>query len=486
MKINTIEKKYFSLTNLLLVLILLVSIFFRFYNTPARYGFDFDPTRDALIILYGAKTFSFPLVGAASGIAPITFGPWYYYQMIIWQIIFPFYYSAWYLVGISSVLVSLFLYKIGELLENKWFGLLLAFLAAVSPSETGQTQGLSNPDLIPLYSVIVIWLFVKLYLAKEPSVWWFFLWGFVLSIGINIHYQMLGLIVLPIIFFVIVNKNILKRLLAFITGFLPPWIPLIVFNFLSHGQTLKGIEYFAIHHPYVPNGWKLYLFHFWLPFWSYIFGINYIGGIIILLFVSVILLIIIFKRKIKHIYMYLLLTFAINFLVLRYVIAQRDYYYYLYLHSFIFIFFAIALWKMKNIKFGFVITGLVLIILSFFMIRQDIIPLRSRVDQLTMRTIAFNFMHQYPDKKIAVYACGKGGQNYAQGIEFFLLQANRLSLTGSGARLGMADFNCPLKITATIININLTHTSRSDIQNQGWKLITPEIVYSDTLEGWRK
>ena len=479
-------KNYLNLSNVLLLLILVVAVFFRFYNTPARYGFDFDPTRDVLIILYGAKNLTFPLIGASSGIAPITFGPWYYYQMILWQILFPFYYSAWYLVGISSVLVSVFLYKIGKLLENKWFGLLLAFFAAVSPSETGQTQGLSNPDLIPLYSILVIWLFVQLFLTKKSKGWWYVMWGFILGVGINIHFQMMGLLVLPVIFFILKPNDLGKRLLLFFIGFFPPWIPLIIFNYLYNWHTLKGVEYFASHHPYVANGWKIYLFQFWIPFWSYIFGVNNFPGVLLLIFAVIVIAYVTVKKRLKLIYVLLLITLAINFIVLRYAIAQRNYYYYLYLHSFIFIIFALAIWNTRKTKLGILLSAMIVIVLTFFMVKQDLICLQSRADQMSMKNIAHNFMRQYPNKNIAVYACGKGGQNYAQGIEFFLLQADRLSTNGAGARIGMADFSCPLKVTASVVSLDLSHTTRNDIQKQGWKLITPKIVYNNTLMWWNK
>ncbi len=481
-----IVKKYLSLSNFLLVLILLVSAFFRFYNTPARYGFDFDPTRDALIITYAAKYFHLPLIGAASGIAPITFGPWYYYQMIIWQIIFPFTYSAWYLVGITSVLVSFFLYKIGGMLENKWYGLILALFAAISPSETGQTQGLSNPDLIPIYSTLIIWMFVRFSNYKNADWKWLFMWGFLLSIGINIHYQMLGLILLPIFYFILYHKNNILKVSSFTIGFFLPWIPLVIFNVLTNWSTLTGTIYFTHNHGYIANGWKLYLSNFWLPFWSYIWGVNNLIGILIFLFTLIIFIYLLVRKKLSTTYLILISVFLINFLILRYAIAQRDYYYYLYLHSLIFIFFATALWQIKKIKFGLLVISLLIFVITISMLGKDFIPLQARKDQSDMLKMANMFINQSNGKKITLFACGKAGQNYVQGVEFFLMQTNKLSDNTTGARYGIADFSCPLKLTSTIITVDLRSSSLKDINKQGWKLITPEIVYNNTLEWWKK
>ena len=147
---------------ILFLLIVLVAVFFRFYNTPARYGFDFDPTRDALVSIYGAENLKFPLIGPQSGIAPFTFGPWYYYQIILSRIILPFDYAPWIYIGITSVISVIVMYLIGKKLENEKLGLLLALLMALSPAELGPITGLSNPNLVPITASLSLLLFILL------------------------------------------------------------------------------------------------------------------------------------------------------------------------------------------------------------------------------------------------------------------------------------------------------------------------------------
>ena len=116
-------KKHISLHAILLLIVMLVAVFFRFYNTPNRYGFDYDPTRDALVVDYAAKTLQFPLIGPPSGIGPFTFGPWYYYQLILFKIIFPVAYSPWIYIGILSTISVFIMHKIGVLLGGKKIGI---------------------------------------------------------------------------------------------------------------------------------------------------------------------------------------------------------------------------------------------------------------------------------------------------------------------------------------------------------------------------
>ncbi|MBI5619473.1 hypothetical protein HY950_00745, partial [Candidatus Gottesmanbacteria bacterium] len=67
-------------TPLVLLLILAVAIFFRFYNAPLRYGIGDDSSRDAFVAYQGAKDLQFPLTGPFSSLGQFTFGPWYYWQ----------------------------------------------------------------------------------------------------------------------------------------------------------------------------------------------------------------------------------------------------------------------------------------------------------------------------------------------------------------------------------------------------------------------
>ena len=74
------HRRYWKLY--LLLIILIIGIFFRFYNTPMRYSLGDDSSRDAMVAFEDAKEFQLPLLGPFSSLGPFTFGPWYYYQLI--------------------------------------------------------------------------------------------------------------------------------------------------------------------------------------------------------------------------------------------------------------------------------------------------------------------------------------------------------------------------------------------------------------------
>ena len=182
----------------LLLILIFFALFLRFYNFPLRYGWGDETVRDAVVGIEGARQLQLPLVGAFSSAGPFTFGPWFYYQLIIFSLIFPSPYASWIYLGLLSALCVLVLYKIGELVENRTFGLLLAFFGTISPALIIAGTHLTTQNLTNFYAMLAVWIFLKLSLQKLSN-WWGFIFGIILGIGVNLLYLMVGLLILPII-----------------------------------------------------------------------------------------------------------------------------------------------------------------------------------------------------------------------------------------------------------------------------------------------
>jgi hypothetical protein len=151
--------------NYFLIFIIALGAFLRLYNFPRRFGFDFDAARDSLVASLFSEKLIIPLTGASSSVAPFNFGPWYYYLLIIFEKLIPFY-GSWISVIITNLLTIFVFYKIGEAIENKKLGLLLAFVFSISPSQLVLSTTLSNPSIIPLFSSLSIFFFIK-YIKTE-------------------------------------------------------------------------------------------------------------------------------------------------------------------------------------------------------------------------------------------------------------------------------------------------------------------------------
>ncbi len=484
-------KKYISVHVLLFIAILVVAVFFRFYNTPSRYGFDYDPTRDALIIDYSAKTLQLPLIGPPSGIGPFAFGPWYYYQLILFKIVFPLDYAPWIYIGIASTLSVFVMYRIGLLLGGKTLGLLLAAFSALSPAETGQIRALSNPTLIPLHAALVIWLFVK-FIKGSPPLWMAFLWGLILGVGLNNHYQMLGLLPFPIILFIYKKDRRWMRIVTFIAGMSISFIPLLFFNLLHGWSTLRGRIFYVTQGKnalYFPNRWLYYIFNFWPAFWSYVLGVPEKLGSILMLFSGAIILYLFVKRKLQIAYIFIVSVLGINFLLLRNFPIRLEYYYLLYLHPVIFIIFGLAILRILNFKTGRYIALLILAVIFTGMFSQSIERLATREDQAQFKKEANTIIKNFPDKKFVLYECSSSQRNRVRGVIFFL--NNYKKIREDGVKIAYPSDKCPFPVNRGLVitglqgvdAVNISHISDDLLYKFGWKMVTPKSIFTQLSRG---
>src|SRR5690348_1605926 len=72
------------------VIILLIAVFFRFYNFDHRYGLAYDQAHDALVARSALEQHKLPLLGPFSSAGPFVTGPEWYWFIALGTIIFPF------------------------------------------------------------------------------------------------------------------------------------------------------------------------------------------------------------------------------------------------------------------------------------------------------------------------------------------------------------------------------------------------------------
>src|SRR3972149_7298223 len=191
--------------NLVLYLILVVAVFLRFWQSTQRYGISYDSSRDAIVSFEAARQIQLPLTGSFSSVAPVTFGPWYYYYLIFAKYFIPSPWAPWIALGLASLGTVIIMYKIGKELINPNFGLLLAFIATLSPAQIKAGTALQQHALIGFLSSGVIFILIKLANGKMNKSFIIF-WGFIIGVAINTHFQSLGLLTIPFLLFIIRKK----------------------------------------------------------------------------------------------------------------------------------------------------------------------------------------------------------------------------------------------------------------------------------------
>lgn len=220
MPFHKIKIKY-----LILFLIILLASTLRLYRIREYIVFLGDEGRDVLVVKRMIVDKKFTLLGPITSVGSIYMGPVYYYFMA------PFLWLWKYdpvgpaiMVVLFSIATVYMIYKSGNDYFHPAVGLIAAFLYSVSrlPIFYGRTSW--NPNIVPFFSVIIIYSLLKIVIDKKSN--YLILVGLCLGILIQLHYVTLLMIpvilsCLAIIKFKLKLKYYLLSLVAFITAYSP-------------------------------------------------------------------------------------------------------------------------------------------------------------------------------------------------------------------------------------------------------------------------
>lgn len=230
---------------ILLILILLLAAFFRFYRIHDYLIFLGDEGRDVLVVKRMIVDHKWTLLGPTASIASFYLGPIYYYFMLpfLWAFglnpVGPAVMVA--LFGVATVLL---IYLVSRDFFGLRAGLLAAFLYALSPLVIIQSRSSWNPNLMPFFCLLMIFL-IRLSIRRK-SFPLLGLTGFLFGITIQFHYLAIFLGVILGVYFLIFSPQRFKfqSYLWSIGGFILGWSPFLLFELRHNFPNLKTIYYF--------------------------------------------------------------------------------------------------------------------------------------------------------------------------------------------------------------------------------------------------
>jgi len=191
-------KKIFAVSKLLLVGILTVAAFLRLYRIGDYITFLGDEGRDVLIV-YNILHGHFTLLGPTSSVGGFFLGPIYYYFMapFLWlfnyQPVGPAIMVA--LIGIATVWL---VYHITKEFFGTRAGLIASLLYSVSPLVITYSRSSWNPNIMPFFSLLTMYLVYKAVLSKQLR--FMFLAGLSFGITMQLHYLATFLGVIIVVF----------------------------------------------------------------------------------------------------------------------------------------------------------------------------------------------------------------------------------------------------------------------------------------------
>lgn len=193
---------------LLLVLILSIAAFFRFYKLSEYMTFLGDEGRDALIIKKILVNYDLPLIGPPTSVGNIYLGPLYYYMMAISMAIFwlnPV--AAAGMNAFIGILTVGLIYFLGKVWFNRTAGLIASYLYAISPVNIIYSKSSWNPNPAPFFALLA---FLSLYkLNRTGNFLWLAVTGAMVAAALQMHY--LAIILMPICLLIYFHEIIFRK-----------------------------------------------------------------------------------------------------------------------------------------------------------------------------------------------------------------------------------------------------------------------------------
>ncbi len=247
LKFSSFIKKEF----LLLYLIILIGSYIRLAGVFTNsFAFTYDVGRDMLALWNIAYLHKLTLIGATTGLPGVFYGPWWYYMLTPFFIIFggnpqglDFIMA---LTGIASIVLA---YVFGRKIQGSLTGLIFAGLIGASPVMVSLSAQIWNPNIAPFFVLLIFLMLRKIFSGeKNRRLLYFFLLGIFLSLSIDIEIVYGILFTLGIFIslgLILRNKIKLKEVVSLAFGLLVIASPRILFELRHHFLMSKSFIKFV-------------------------------------------------------------------------------------------------------------------------------------------------------------------------------------------------------------------------------------------------
>ena len=224
----------------IVILLIIVSAFLRFFRLPEFTEFLGDQGMDAMLVYDAVTQGQIPLVGPLSS-QGFHQGALYLYFMTPSLLLArfdplgPSFFAA--LLGTGAVVAFWYLAKN---LFGKLPATFMAFAYAVSPYALQQSRTYWNSFLLPLGSILLLWCFKKL--SEKKTLRWYLLTTLVLGTVTQLHYTGLFLLIMSGVLWIALGlwKKKLYTLFAFFTFFVP-LAPFLLYQLQNRFVDVSGL-----------------------------------------------------------------------------------------------------------------------------------------------------------------------------------------------------------------------------------------------------
>lgn len=357
----------------LVVLIVAVAAFLRFYRLEEFITFLGDQGRDAIIIKRILTGEHFPAIGPRSSVGQLFLGPFYFYLMT--PFLFLFHLNPLGLafgVALLSTLSLPVIYTIVRRETNMTTAITLILLATLSFINVWLSRFSWNPNLLPVFAFFTI--FFASEMLKRKGYLHAFLFGAFLAASIQLHYLALLLIPSTLVLFGLHlsqdKKHLVKNLSKFIAsgiGFCIILAPLILFDIKNHFLNLRGMIGIFTHKGHDSNtSYVDQLTNTGLNFLHHTFQVpvpGWIGIIFVIVCVATTVYLFVKRKEVPELVLGNALAVTFFFLMFAILDSERHPHYYTPIY---YSFYLVVGYFMSKIRISSIKVAAVLILISIY------------------------------------------------------------------------------------------------------------------------
>lgn len=429
---------------IIILLILLSALAWRFVNYDHRWTLSQDQARDAIIAYHALKTGELPLLGPPSSAGEFSFGPIYYWIIILLTFLTPGVINGpWIGFTLFSTLTVVVMYYLGRVLEGHRLGLILALISSFASASVFHSVDLLNPMLIPLTTALAF-LNLAIYLKRGGRIW-ILMVGLAISLSISFHLQALGLLTLAFLLFLFRRRGTKVTDWSVLSlGLIIPWIPVILFLTSNHFKVITNIfDYLSVgHQKFVyTNYWVKDLTSTWPKLFGEVLFFKPYYGYLVLMIAAIISLILRPKLKENPAWWVILGSLLIQVFLLPLYQGPRLPVYMLVFHPYIILLTGWVVWRLK--RWGYLILGVLLALSSVS--NLDIV--RGH----TLRPLVSELKQAVDTKSTTPISLYTRSESEMISYPLFYLLLKEMRISESGYRIGVCDekfkggipVNCP-------------------------------------------
>lgn len=224
----------------LLLIIILLSLFFRFYKLAEFFPFGMDQEYELFLVKNITHGVHIPLIGVNAGDTGIYLGPIFIYLSVIPYLLFwgnplGFAFTA----SATGVLTTIVLFYVVREMFSQKAAYFSSFIYSVSFLASFYDRNYWNPSAVPLLSLLIGFTIYQINLKKYK-----YLYYLALFFGLTLHTNLSLLIFTPLIFWVLIKhfRHMGIKIFAYSLGiFLLLQLPLIIFEFRHNYTNTKAV-----------------------------------------------------------------------------------------------------------------------------------------------------------------------------------------------------------------------------------------------------